>query len=193
MNIKNKTFISVLCIIAVSFVIGIYLKQNHIQYLQPDYAVYDNETGLVDVSTDIIVGEIIDSKVENIKVAFTEGRKYENDEDKMIYLVSDIKVTDVIKGDIKKDDIIRIKQLGDGEKIIDQTIMENNGYYKKGNKKVFFLKSFKEFGVPYSVINPIQGQIDIENDKVKENKNNVLFKNIKNEKDLVEKVKEALK
>lgn len=193
MKIKNIFFLSMISVAVIALSIGFYSKNNQVKYLQPDYAVYDNESDFVKEASDIIVGEIIDNKVEKIKIAFTEGKKYENDEDKMTYTISNVKVLTGIKGDLKNGDIIRIKQLGDGQRIIDKTVIDNGGYYKKGNKKVFFLKSFKQYDVPYSVINPIQGQIDTENGKTIKNKNNSLFSDKENENELIAKIKSLMK
>ena len=184
----NKTALGIACIaiIFVSYVIFVNLIQT--RYVQPDYPMYNTENSLVNEATDIVIGEVISTKSEKIKIAFTEGRKYENDEDKMMYTISEVKVIETLKGDINTGDTIQIKQLGDGKRTIDKVVVENGGYYAKGDKKVFFLMSYKEFGVPYSVVNPIQGQIALDNDFIVKNENNPLFKDVKNIQELIERI-----
>lgn len=188
MKSRNRKVLGISCAIVIFVLCAILVNQGQVRYVQPDYAVYNTESSIINAATDIIVGEVISTKSEKIKIAFTEGRKYEKDEDKMVYTISEVKVIRTLKGDIKTGDIIQVKQLGDGKRIIDQTVVENGGYYVKGDKKIFFLKSFKEFGVPYSVVNPIQGQIAFVNDIIIKSENNPLFKSIKNEQELIESI-----
>lgn len=188
MILRNRMALGISCAIVIFIFCAILVNLSRVRYVQPDYAIYNNEISLVNAATDIIVGEVIGTKSEKIKIAFTEGRKYEKDEDKTVYTISEVKVIRTLKGDINKGDIIRVKQLGDGKRIIDRTVVENGGYYVRGDKKIFFLQSFREFSVPYSVVNPIQGQIAIDNDIIIKSKNNPLFSSIKNEQELIESI-----
>lgn len=188
MKLINKIVLGVSCASVICVSCAILVNQSQVRYMQPDYAMYDTESSMISAASDIIVGEVINTKSEKIKIAFTEGRKYENDEDKMMYTISEVMVIRTLKGDINTGDIIQVKQLGDGKRIIDKTVVDNGGYYVKGDKKIFFLKSFKEFGVPYSVINPIQGQIAFNNDIIIKNENNPLFKDVQEKQELIEKI-----
>ena len=98
-----------------------------------------------------------------------------------IFIVSDIKVDKVIKGNCKAGDIIKVKQIRVLQK-----------YFEVAEKYVFFLASYDDskMKVPCSPINPEQGSIPIEKGKIKKLNSAQFIKPGVTEEKLVAKMKE---
>lgn len=141
-----------------------------------DYPGYDSEASMVKAADLIVTGEVQEVRAEKIKILFSEEKTYRNDEDKELYTISKIKVTDVLKGNVSIGDVIEVKQMGDGKTLVDTTVKDSGGYFQKGEQKVLFLKSFAHYKVPYSVLNPIQAQYAVQDGRVRAcNPSNRLF------------------
>ncbi|HHX18687.1 MAG TPA: hypothetical protein GX727_07490 [Clostridium sp.] len=188
MNKKLKFIIPVSLALVIGIIVIGYTncKSNTEQLVQEtyifkaDYPVYD-EDSIVKESDVIITGKVV-----KVKECMEYQRKIELDESlsedekkkileemnvkPLIFTVSEIEVDQVIKGEFKKGQIIKIKQLGGT--LNNMKVIGEEEIYKEGSHKVFFLKDFRaEFGenMPFSTLNPIQGDIDIINGKIKNN------------------------
>lgn len=160
-----------LCIVCVFSIFNPFAKT----IIHSDYTIYKSE-GLVKEADVIVEGSITDTSIKKIKYLFSPEKTYTNDEDKHIYTVSTMKITKVIKGNLKVGNTIEIKQMGDNKKTIDQEVIDNGGYFKKDSTQIVFLKDFTKFNVPYSVINPQQSVYTVEADgTIKTSPNNKLF------------------
>ncbi len=147
--------------------------------IHADYPFYEDEQSLFNRADIIITGEVVKvNKADKININGDKVKKGTDEEDKIKYTVSEVKVIEVIKGDVKTGDIVKVKQLGDKEGIADAELIKYDGYLTKNMQYVLFLKGYSDINseIPYSTLNPIQGQLDIVNDKVKVNELNKLFK-----------------
>lgn len=105
------------------------------------------------------------------------------------YIVSDIKVDTVMKGNCKSGDIIKVKQ---------EIGLDSSQYYKSDKKYVLFLSDFhddplKLSNMPYEGINPEQGSIPIINNKVQKFSGKQLIKDGITEETLVAGMKIKMK
>lgn len=150
-----------------------------------DFPYYSTEEDAIQASNLIIFGKVISVKSEQLNIS-------NNDEEVIaMYSVSDIEVTEVIKGDCKVGDIVQVKQIGEsGDNSIKD--VEKYGYFKEKDEKIFFLVGFDS--VPYSTLNPNQGHINIIKDKILTNDDSKLFKKFNRNKkeDLIEHIKSEL-
>ena len=175
---KLKRTFSIICILVV---ISIQLSGcTTSKTPQSDYDSYPTTEKLVKASDVIVSSEVIKGgQVKKIDTGTNKNRdKQQIASDTVTYTVSQFKVDEVIKGNLKIGDIINVKQLGDKSGDVDKLIVENGGYYKKGSSLVLFLASFEDIspGTPYSVLNPIQGQVEFVNNEIKVNKKANLLK-----------------
>jgi hypothetical protein len=166
-----------------------------------DYLYYGSIKELSEASNAIIKGEIF--KVYDPQVMVTAYVVNSDETYKDVYTVSDVKVTESIKGSLKPGDIIKVRQLG--------------GYYKGTDYKkygpeflspkmtgVLFLMTFDDG--PSELINPGQGMVKLVNGKTNiadfdldenhisasgEDLDSKLFKNDMDEKDLIKLIKES--
>lgn len=166
------------------------------QSLSPSYYYYQSEKELVNDSDLIIVGEVVKAnKAEMININLDKEKAAKNlEEDNVLYTVFDIKVDEVIKGNVNAGDIIKIKQAGDKDS--KENRLNENDYFKKGSTYAFFLQGYEERpDIPYSTLSTIQGQLEIENGKVKVHKDNKLFKDKSkiNKDDLIKDLKKTIK
>lgn len=148
-------------------------------YIATDYPVYDKDS-ILNESDIIVIG-----KVEKIKgtmklfpkILLDESLSQEEKEialsevqqNPMIYTVSEIKVDKVLKGNLQEGEVIEVKQLG-GKLNGREVIFEDEEIFEEGSTRVFFLKDYRdEIGedMPFSTVNPIQGDIEIVNGKLK--------------------------
>lgn len=142
------------------------------------YASYPNETDLMKKADIVINGEI--TKVNKAERIIISADKKES----AIYTVSDVKVIEVIKGNVKVGDTIKVKQLGDVEK-------DKGNYYKTGEKYILFLATFEDIlpGTPYEELSPFEGNINVSDGTTKVHPKNKLFKNNEKKEDVINKLK----
>lgn len=146
-----------------------------------DYEYFNDDKSLISNSDVIISGIILKvNKAEKININ-TDSivRSKNNEQDLQTYTVSEVKVSEVLKGDVKIGDTLKIKQLGDKDGIVEDSIIKNGGYFKNNSEHIFFLKSYKNIvsGMPYSVLNPSQGDVELVNNSIKVHPENILYKN----------------
>lgn len=146
-------------------------KKNMVIY--SDYIHYSDISSITKAADVIIKGNVINvSKPQKLKI----GESFNNDTKSYeseygIYTVSDIKVIKVLKGDLKTNDIIQIKQQG-GSLQDTNYIEEGSSYLQPEEVHMFFLAKFNDS--PYSMLNPTQGKIKLENNKVKMSQENLV-------------------
>ena len=89
-----------------------------------------------------------------------------------IATLSDVKVTEVLKGNVKAGDNIEIKQEG-GLYEGTQYITDGVEFVKEKGEYILFLRTFDKYkaNVPYAVINPKQGLIQLNTSEVGLNTN----------------------
>lgn len=190
--VKNFKFIVGISLLIVILLVGsIYFgksiqsdtsPKNNIVNYHGDYPSYENQSEMENASDIIISGKILNSSVKtiNIKVPSNSydpqknpGKDGKNtaDDENLVYTVSKVMVGVVYKGqNIKSGDIIEVKQLGG---LVNNVLYkeENTNPFNNNKEYVMFLKEY-ENGIPYSLINPIQGSYENNNDNYKENSDN---------------------
>lgn len=188
----NKKFRTILIFVLIALCIFQLFGCQVRNLIQADYPFYDNEKELFNHADNIIFGEIV--KVYNPeKIDINMDKtKQANEEDKVLYTVSDVKVLDVIKGIVKVGDIVKVKQLGDEHGNADSELFKHGGYFKKGSQYILFLKGYTDSEIPYSTLNPIQGQIEMIEDKTKVNELNKLFQNNKTKDEFINELIEKM-
>ncbi|MFM9329852.1 hypothetical protein [Paenibacillus mesotrionivorans] len=89
-----------------------------------------------------------------------------------IATLSDVKVTEVLKGNVKGGDLIEIKQEG-GLYEGTQYVTDGVEFVKEKGEYILFLRAFDKYkaNVPYAIINPKQGLIQLNAPKVDSNSN----------------------
>lgn len=126
-----------------------------------DYEIYDSIKELSEVSTIIIKGEV--AKVhapEVIKLAdLPDGKTLE-----YVFTVSDVRVIETMKGDIKPGETIQVKQYGGLYKGAKYRT-DAPELFAEDMQGIFFLETYD--GVPASCINPTQGFLKIVDGKIK--------------------------
>ena len=154
-----------------------YSNSRYLMY-SGDYPMYDKNT-IFSESDVIVIG-----KVEKIKgtmeylpeirldesLSEEEKQKILNEINRkpLIFTVSMIRVDKVLKGNLQEGDLIEIKQLGEKTKD-SEAISYEVEFFKEGNNKVFFLEDYRNDldDMPFSPVNPIQGDIEIVDGKLK--------------------------
>lgn len=200
MNTKKLKFIFPICLIVFIMVYGIVYISNgnetastdaksiEVVNISGDYPSYPDLESLVSSSDAIIIGKvkkvnspnIIDYKVV-IDPSLPEETKNTLKNMQLpyyVYTVSDVEIEKVIKGDLKVGDNIAIKQMG-GTFENKKYVTEDVRFFNNGSKRVIFLKDFrKDFGedMPFSTLNPIQGDMEIVDGKLRPNGNSKIFK-----------------
>ena len=174
---KQKQFsIIILCILVLS--ISLQLSGCRTIATSSDYPFYADEQSLFDHADLIINGVVIKvNKPEKINIRIDKPSQA-MDDGKALFTVSEIKVTDVIKGNVKAGDIIKVKQLGDKNGRAEESEIMYDGYFEKGGQYILFLMDFTSMiaDMPYSTLSPMQGQIPIVDGKIKIFESNPLFK-----------------
>lgn len=161
-----------------------YSDSSHLMY-NGDYPMYDKNS-IFNESDVIVIG-----KVEKIKgtmeylpeiqldetLSQEEKQKILNEINRkpLIFTVSTIRVDKVLKGNLQEGEVIEIKQLG-GKTNGSEVISDDEDFFKEGSNKVFFLEDYRNDlkDMPFSPVNPIQGDIEIVDGKLK---NKVQIKN----------------
>ena len=173
---KLKCFIlGMFCLLAVS---GLFqLTGCGSVSMHADYPFYSNEQSLIDKADLIITGEVVKvNKAEKINIKSDRTSQGTNEDEKILYTVSEIKVVDVMKGNVKVGDIIKVKQLGDKNGAAEASLAKYDGYFKEKSQYVLFLSVYENPDSPFETLNPEQGQINIKDGKTKVNEINTLFK-----------------
>jgi len=138
--------------------------EESVVYYHADYLFHDTQDSLMETSNVIISGEIIDSDVNEIDISIKNTSTdpqlnpgSTQEETVMVYTVSKVRITQVFKGDVKKGDVIEVKQMGG---VLDKTEYRNEGtaYLKKSAQYLLFLMGFDDPDMPYSLLNPVQAQ-----------------------------------
>ena len=166
-----------------------------IEKISADIITQPDITGLINNSKIIISGKVlsVDPSVKvPIKfdfpdsVTIEERKNIENSEEGYyIFTVSEVEVSKVIKGDLKKGDVIKIYQLGGSSKE-KTTIVEDIEYLKQGDIHILFIA---DWDGKYTITNSIQGDIKLVDQKSKVNNNNKLFQDGIAEDELISSIK----
>lgn len=162
--------------------------------IHADYPFYNDEQSLIDKADLIITGEVIKvNKATKINIKSDRTSQGTNDDEKILYTVSEIEVVDVIKGNVKAGDIIKVKQLGDKNGAAEASLIKYDGYFKKNYQYVLFLTVYENPSSPFETLNPEQGQINIVDGKIMVNEVNTLFKSGITKDDFVVELKTKIK
>lgn len=164
------------------------------------YQTYDNYDEADQESNLVIIGDVINviSPIELVTGLSEDPETHKMNPISHVSTVSEIKIDKVIKGNIKKGDVIKVKQLGGISK---EYSYFGEEYFKIGERRMFFLATYENsdvekhgYGqVPASPINPSQGSILIKQGKtVRTNKLQFINNDIQEDilvKEIEEKVK----
>lgn len=122
-----------------SFVLALQLTGCSMEQSSASYPMYADEDAIINTADIIVLGEVVkENKAQKININPNKNRtEKEKEDDLVIYTVSDVKVSEVIKGNVKVGDVIQIKQLGDKDGIGNREVLNNGGYYKKGSQFLF--------------------------------------------------------
>ena len=175
MHKLKRLLLGMICILAIS---GIFqLTGCSSISMSADYPFYADEQSLIDKADLIITGEVIKvNKAAKINIKSDRASQGTNEDEKILYTVSEIRVLYVMKGDVKASDIIKVKQLGDKNGAAEESLLKYDGYFKKDSQYVLFLSVYDNPDSPLSTLNPIQGQINIVDGKTRVNELNPLYK-----------------
>ncbi|WP_163194616.1 hypothetical protein [Clostridium thermarum] len=124
-----------------------------------DFPRYETLKDLYNNSEIVIRGQILDTGIKEIHV----GDHEDGEPIEYLYTVSRIKILKVIKGNIQEGDIIFVKQLGDGKKVIANGFDEDR-YFKPQEEYYLFLETFGKDSVsmPYSCVNLKQASFKVD-------------------------------
>ena len=126
-----------------------------------EYPHYESIDALSNAASDIVMGKIVDVRVEELDILIRTDDKDETlnpggeaDNSLAIYTVYTLEIIDVYKGKTVSGERIKIKQLGgdNGESI---HLSESTLNLGNEHEYVFFLQSYDN--VPASILNPYQG------------------------------------
>lgn len=166
MTIQKKRIITAVVLILVSLVLsGLICRQFMPKpMLYGDYPYYPDIESITEAADVIVVGEVVSAKnVQKIMV----------DKECTPYTISTIRISRVIKGDVKVGDTISIKQLGDYKNNPEETLYKMDGYLSKNTEQLMFLCQYEES--PYSPVNPAQGIIEVKDGILYSNNRYSLF------------------
>ena len=173
---KSNILLSMLVILVAIIAVAWYKMP--LGEIEADYPFYNSMDELVDRADLIIIGEAISSgKVKKLNVNADKESREDNEDKLTPYTISEVRVNQVIKGDVSVGETITVKQLVDINRKPEARLKDIDGYLKKGTQYVMFLKGYKEIGldVPYSILNPDQGALKITNAAININGYNPLF------------------
>ncbi|NLZ47744.1 MAG: hypothetical protein GX895_02970 [Clostridiales bacterium] len=128
-----------------------------------NYPTYESLEEVVKESKIAIKGEIVDKFVKEIQVgAYGNGEAISH-----LYTVSKVKVLKSLKGSLNEEEMVYVKQLGDGSRVIANNF-DSEDYFKIGEQYYMFLDSNEKDSevMPYSCLNPQQGALKIEDNKI---------------------------
>ncbi len=128
-----------------------------------NYPSYESLEEVIKESKIAIKAEIVDKYVKEIQVgSYGNGEPISH-----LYTVSKVKVVKSLKGTLKEGDMVYVKQLGDGCRVIANNF-DVEDYFKIGQQYYLFLDSSEKDSalMPYSCLNPQQGCLKIEDGKI---------------------------
>ena len=128
-----------------------------------DYPYYNNLTEVLEASTDVIRGTVVED--QGIKEYILEddlGPEYTT---KLPYHIYVLEVTETLKGSLAQGDKLTVKV----DNIEKDKKLTNDGLY--------FLEVYQDKDEPASIVNPMQGNIPIEQDLLNVNTDTKLFFN----------------
>ncbi len=152
------------------------------------YMYYNNYEELDKRADIVLVGEVI-------KVNVPEELRISRNNETSVYTVSEFRVDKAIKGNIKRGDIVEVKQYGGNYNGVDYLESEaGSNYFQLGERHLLFLASYEDFEwyCPCSLINPLQGNIIISNGKTKRTNNYQFINDNVPEDTLVKAIKEKV-
>lgn len=136
---------------------------NITKIISMNYPTYESLEELVKESKIAIKAEIVDKYVKEIQVgAYGNGEAISH-----LYTVSKVKVIKSLKGTLEEGEMVYVKQLGDGNRVIANNF-DSEDYFKIGQQYYMFLDSNEKDSeaMPYSCLNPQQGALKIEDNKI---------------------------
>jgi hypothetical protein len=147
------------------------------------YPHYDTIDALVDAADVIVVGTVEATETRGINLSLAADRL---DNPAMIEcLVSSVRITRVIKGDLSKGDVIEVKQ--------DLSVEGEGGQLKtEGSVGVLFLAAYP-YDIPFDLVNPTQGVLSVENGHAKAVEGNRLFGASMSEKEVVDQLEDLVR
>ena len=156
--------------------------------------LYQNQDQLIHSADAIIYGEVVkeyEAKKINISAEKSNEKKI-NDDNMVLFTVFDVRVDEIVKGNLRTGDVIQVKQLGDKNNAGVKEIVEAGGYFNTKRKYIMFLANFEHIlpGVPYETLNPTVGHLEIQDRKIKANK---LFHNTITKNEMIEYLKDKVK
>lgn len=177
---KNKVAIGVAAGVAAAGAVGISLllykklakkkkiecnldSGNITKIISMNYPNYESLEEVVKESKIAIKGEIVDKCVKEIQV----GSYGDGEAISYLYTVSKVKVLKTLKGTLNEGEMVYVKQLGDGCRVIANNF-DSEDYFKIGQQYYMFLDSSEKDSeaMPYSCLNPQQGALKIEDNKI---------------------------
>lgn len=133
---------------------------NNIRRVQADYPSYKSIEEAYNTSDIVIKGKALESEVREITITKDGQLKYP-------YLVTKVKVSKALKGNIEEDSIVFVKQLVETENVkksrnSNEELLGNSGQY------YLFLESYEVDSsvMPCSIINPGQGNFKISEGRI---------------------------
>jgi len=135
-----------------------------------DYPSYDTQDSIQEKADIIVSGKIKDVRTEYIDILMsTSDTGDDSSEEKMLYNIYTLKVTEVYKGDIKKNDMLEFKVLVAIEGDETQRISDQP---KFGKEKDFILFLEEYEGVPASLLNNIESFYEVTESGIKKDGRN---------------------
>jgi len=181
-------------------------KPNVVTSIQANYLMPDTLNDLIANSNYVVIGEV-QNKGNTFKVNMANYVVDSNNKPAdraalyVKHTVSNISITQSLKGDLEKGNIIEVMQEEFDNIKHDKSLSKK--VYSKGDKYIFFLNKFtpkseleiKDYKtVKYLPINPYQGEIQITGDKIDIIKEEFpMFKNGDAVQDVVTQIQESLK
>lgn len=129
-----------------------------------DYISYESAEELIEDASAIIVGVVESSEVRKVNIELDPrssdpelnpqaGADDVLEDATLVYTVHSVRVTDVIKGDAGRGDLIEVKQLG-GDLDSQRYSEEGSTFLKQAGTYALYLQTFD--GIPASLLNPTQ-------------------------------------
>ncbi|MEN6430454.1 MAG: hypothetical protein ABFC80_06385 [Coriobacteriales bacterium] len=150
------------------------------QVREADYEYFDTKRALVGRCDLIVVGDVISGRDESLNVNMGPDR--DSDPQALDYRISTVRVMTVIKGEAEPGNTIEVKQL----------LADGNALLQAGRKAILFLEAYPD-NIPYSLVNPGQGQIGLERGASDVRPDNRLFADGQKQDDIVEELKQLTK
>ena len=143
-----KCLLACMCVgLALSLAVG--CEKSKEETVSYTYNTYFEIGTIVEDSTDIVKGKIIDFRTESINISLDENEMIRD------YVVMDVLVTDNVKGENKKDDVIQVKYPVELKNEFDEKLLRNEEY-------LLFLINYNDVdeNMPMSLVNAEQSVVD---------------------------------